>query len=39
VTAVQAREQGLRRPDRTARILLAVISKEPQAVLRALGRL
>jgi putative transcriptional regulator len=38
VTAVQAWEQGRRRPDRTARILLAVIAKEPEAVLRALGR-
>ena len=38
VTAVQAWEQGRRRPDRTARILLAVIAKEPEAVLRALGK-
>jgi putative transcriptional regulator len=36
VTALQAWEQGRRRPDRTARILLAVIAKEPKAVLRAL---
>lgn len=37
VTAVQAWEQGRRRPDRTARILLAVIATEPGAVRRALG--
>jgi putative transcriptional regulator len=37
VTAIHAWEQGRRRPDRAARILLAVIAKEPQAVLRALG--
>jgi putative transcriptional regulator len=36
VTAVHAWEQGRRRPDRAARVLLAVIAKEPQAVLRAL---
>lgn len=36
VTALQAWEQGRRRPDRTARILLAVIAKEPEAVQRAL---
>jgi putative transcriptional regulator len=36
VTAVQAWEQGRRRPDRAARILLAVIAREPEAVLRAL---
>jgi putative transcriptional regulator len=36
VTALQAWEQGRRRPDRAARILLAVIAKEPEAVLRAL---
>src|SRR6266705_671327 len=34
VTALHAWEQGRRRPDRAARVLLAVISKEPQAVLR-----
>jgi putative transcriptional regulator len=38
VTAVQAWEQGRRRPDRTARILLAVIATEPGAVRRALGK-
>ncbi|QXM24338.1 helix-turn-helix domain-containing protein [Elioraea tepida] len=37
VTALQAWEQGRRRPDRTARILLAVIAKEPEAVQRALA--
>ncbi len=34
--AVQAWEQGRRRPERAARILLAVIAREPEAVLRAL---
>lgn len=38
VTAIHAWEQGRRRPDRTARILLAVIAKEPAAVRRALAR-
>ena len=37
VAAVQAWEQGRRRPDRAARILLAVIAKEPLAVRRALA--
>ena len=37
VTAIHAWEQGRRRPDRAARILLAVIAREPQAVLRALS--
>jgi putative transcriptional regulator len=37
LTAVQAWEQGRRRPDRAARILLAVIGREPAAVLRALA--
>lgn len=37
VTAIHAWEQGRRRPDRTARILLAVIAKEPSAVRRALS--
>ena len=36
VTALHAWEQGRRRPDRAARVLLAVIAKEPEAVLRAL---
>ncbi len=35
--ALQAWEQHRRRPDRTARILLAVISREPEAVMRALA--
>jgi putative transcriptional regulator len=38
VTALHAWEQGRRRPDRAARVLLAVIAKEPQAVLRALAK-
>jgi putative transcriptional regulator len=38
VTALHAWEQGRRRPDRAARVLLAVIAKEPQAVLRALAQ-
>lgn len=37
VTALHAWEQGRRQPDRAARVLLAVIAKEPQAVLRALA--
>jgi putative transcriptional regulator len=37
VTALHAWEQGRRRPDRAARVLLAVIAKEPHAVLRALA--
>ena len=37
VTAIHAWEQGRRRPDRTARILLAVIASEPAAVRRALA--
>jgi putative transcriptional regulator len=37
VTAIHAWEQGRRRPDRAARILLAVIAKEPDAVRRALA--
>jgi putative transcriptional regulator len=36
VTAIHAWEQGRRRPDRTARILLAIIAREPAAVQRAL---
>ena len=36
VTAIHAWEQGRRRPDRTARILLAIIANEPAAVRRAL---
>ncbi len=38
VTALHAWEQGRRRPDRAARVLLAVIAKEPQAVMRALAQ-
>ena len=30
-------EQGRRRPDRTARILLTVIERDPEAVVRALA--
>ncbi len=37
VTAIHAWEQGRRRPDRAARVLLAVIAKEPGAVRRALA--
>ena len=37
VTALQAPEQGRRRPDRSARILLTVIAREPKAVRRALS--
>ena len=37
VTAVHAWEQGRRRPDRAARVLLAVIAREPEAVKRALA--
>jgi len=37
LAAVQAWEQRRRRPDRSARILLAVIAHEPAAVLRALA--
>jgi putative transcriptional regulator len=37
LTALQAWEQHRRRPDRTARILLAVIAREPEAVMRALA--
>ena len=35
--ALQAWEQHRRRPDRTARTLLAVIAREPDAFLRALA--
>ena len=38
LTALHAWEQGRRKPDRAARVLLAVIDREPDAVLRALGR-
>lgn len=39
LSAVHAWEQGRRRPDRAARVLLAVIDREPEAVLRALRRM
>jgi putative transcriptional regulator len=38
IDAVQDWEQHRRRPDRTARVLLTVIDREPEAVNRALGR-
>lgn len=38
LSAVHAWEQGRRNPDRAARVLLAVIDREPEAVLRALRR-
>jgi putative transcriptional regulator len=37
VTAIHAWEQGRRRPDRAARVLLAVIANEPRAVMRTLS--
>jgi transcriptional regulator with XRE-family HTH domain len=37
VTALQAWEQGRRLPDRAARIPLAIIAREPEAVRRALA--
>ncbi len=37
VRAVQEWEQGRRVPGRTARVLLTVIDREPEAVVRALG--
>jgi putative transcriptional regulator len=37
LAALQAWEQRRRRPDRTARILLAVIARAPAAVIRALA--
>jgi putative transcriptional regulator len=38
IDAVQDWEQHRRTPDRTARILLTVIAREPEAVRRALAR-
>ncbi|MGQ0663923.1 MAG: helix-turn-helix domain-containing protein [Pseudomonadota bacterium] len=38
VSAIHAWEQGRRRPDRAARVLLHVIAREPEAVRRALAR-
>lgn len=35
--AVQDWEQGRRVPDRSARVLLTVIDRDPEAVVRALG--
>ena len=37
VTAIHAWEQGRRRPERAARVLLRVIEREPEAVRRALA--
>jgi putative transcriptional regulator len=37
-SAVRDWEQGCRRPERSARILLKIVEKEPEAVTRALGR-
>ena len=38
LSAVRDWEQGRRRPERSARILLKIVDKEPEAVTRALGR-
>ena len=38
IDAVQDWEQRRRRPDRTARVFLTVIAREPKAVSRALAR-
>ena len=38
VRAVQEWEQGRRVPDRAARVLLTVIDRDPEAVIRALHR-
>jgi putative transcriptional regulator len=38
VSAVRDWEQGRRQPERSARILLKVVEKEPEAVLRALAK-
>jgi len=37
LSAVRDWEQGRRQPDRSARILLKIIEKEPEAVTRALA--
>jgi putative transcriptional regulator len=37
VSAVRDWEQGRRRPERSARILLKIVEKEPEAVTRALS--
>jgi putative transcriptional regulator len=38
LSAVRDWEQGRRRPERSARILLKIVEKEPEAVARALQR-
>jgi putative transcriptional regulator len=38
ISAVRDWEQGRRRPERSARILLKIVEKEPEAVTRALAR-
>jgi putative transcriptional regulator len=38
LAAVRDWEQGRRRPERSARILLKIVEKEPEAVTRALTR-
>ncbi len=38
LSAVRDWEQGRRQPDRSARILLRVVEKEPEAVTRALAK-
>jgi putative transcriptional regulator len=38
LSAVRDWEQGRRRPERSARILLKIVEKEPEAVSRALAR-
>jgi putative transcriptional regulator len=37
VSAVRDWEQGRRKPERSARILLKIVEKEPEAVTRALA--
>jgi putative transcriptional regulator len=38
ISAVRDWEQGRRRPERSARILLKIVENEPEAVTRALAR-
>jgi putative transcriptional regulator len=38
LSAVREWEQGRRQPDRSARILLKVVEKEPEAITRALAK-
>ena len=38
LSAVRDWEQGRRKPERSARILLKIVEKEPEAITRALGR-